>query len=278
MIGPFTVQCHARSLLLCLRVPKTGSRSLGAALDAAFAGKRSFYLPNTLEFDGRLSTFQHLRFRRSQVRNLIAHYGTPSLECAFRHIEKKAADGDLLSGGHIDFRTVFWHLTREVRIVTILRNPYDRCRSEYYYARQNQLAKQPLTRLDSSTIPLVAAKFDFGSFVDFLLDHRDVYGDISAAYLGILPCTDIDAFFRRHVFHAGVLERSDQFARALGDKLGTHVQFPHLNASGSEQQVPLTAATKRKLDLLYGFDFAIYEYLLNSTQQRAARVRQRAFG
>jgi hypothetical protein len=122
----------------------------------------------------------------------------------------------------------------------------------------------------------VAAKLDFDSYVDFLLDYRHVYGDIAAAYLGIAPWTNIDAFFHRHVFHAGVLERTDQFARALGDKLGIRMQFPHLNGTGSAQHVPLVAATKRKLDALYAQDFAIYEYLLDNTREHvASRLRKR---
>jgi hypothetical protein len=263
-------------LLLCLRVPKSGSLSLGTALGSALVGRRNFYLPNTLDLDGRLSSFQHLRFRRSQIRNLISNYRTPSLGRVFRHIERQAFGGDLLSGGHIDFGSVRNYLTREVRIVTMLRNPYDRCRSEYFYARQKHLRKSPLERIDSSSIPRIAAKFDFESYVDFLLEHRRIYGDIAAAYLGIGESADIDSFFARHVFFAGVLERNEEFARGLGDRLGIRVQFPHLNGSGSARHVTLLAATRRKLDDLYARDFAIYEYLLEkSREQVASRIRVR---
>ena len=135
------------------RVPKTGSCSLGTALGSACIGRQKFYLPNTLDLDGCVARFQHLRFRRSQIRNLIAHYGTPSLGHAFRLIERNAVNGDLLSGGHIDFRTVCLHLSIDVKIITMLRNPYDRCRSEYYYARRNHLRKPLLARLDFQHAP-----------------------------------------------------------------------------------------------------------------------------
>src|SRR5579872_755402 len=122
------------SLLLCVRVPKSGSTSLGAALRFAFSSRGSFYVPNTLDLDGCLSRFQRVRFHRNRLRNLLAHYRSPWLARAFEQIEQKAVPGDLLCGGHIDFGTVRKHLSKDIKIVTILRNPYDRCRSEYFYA------------------------------------------------------------------------------------------------------------------------------------------------
>jgi hypothetical protein len=34
--------------------------------------------------------------------------------------------------------------------------------------------------------------------------------------------------------------------------------------------VPLVSATRRKLDVLYARDFAIYQYLLDNTREQAA--------
>jgi hypothetical protein len=261
MNGPSN-ECCPGYLFLCLRVPKTGSQSLEAALGMAFAGTRRFYVPNTLDLDGRLSPMQRLRFLRGQMRNLLAHYRTPSLNRAFRIIDSEAQPGELLCGGHVTFSAVCGSLSKPVKIVTILRNPYDRCRSEYHYARRNHLRKSPLARVDSSVIPRIAAKCDFQGYLDFLLEHREIYGDIGAQYLGIGASDPIGDFFERHVFHAGVLERSAQFARALGEKLGRRVEFPHLNASGSTGQVALDNRAKRAIERLYERDFAIYEYLL----------------
>lgn len=249
-------------LLLCVRIPKSGSVSLEAAVRSALSGRRSFYLPNTLDLDGRVSRFQRFRFRRGQMRNLLAHYRSPRLTRAFEQIEQYARPGDLLCGGHIDFRTVRGRVTRDIRILTMVRNPYDRIRSEYFYARQNFLRKSRIRKIDSSLIPQVAASRDFDGYVDFLWDHRHIYGDIAARYLGIAPCADIKRFFERHVFHAGVLDEASHFARSLQEKLGARIDFPHLNARGSAGHVALNRAAKRKIELIYARDFDIYEYLL----------------
>jgi sulfotransferase family protein len=261
------------SLFLCLRIPKSGSSSLGRALVHALKDARHFYLPDTLELDGRLSRFQHLRFRRAQIRNLVANYRTPSLEHAFARIDAEVTPGDLLSGGHIDFPTVRCRLKQRVKIVTIFRDPYARCRSEYHYARQNQLKKRPLARLDSNVVPQIAARYDFDGYLDFLLDHREVYGDIACAYLGLSAGDDIASFFAENVFHAGVLEQSTQFADSLAEKLGRPIVFPHLNKSESEQHVALGARARRKIESLYARDFDVYEWQLAQHKNREPRIR-----
>jgi len=264
------------SLFLCLRIPKSGSSSLSRALGQALAGATIFYLPNTLELDGRLSRFQHLRFRRAQICNLVANYGTPSLEQAFTRIACEAAPGDLLSGGHIDFPTVRRRLGTRVKIITILRDPFARCRSEYHYARQNQLKKPTLSRFDSNVVPQIAARYDFEGYLDFLLDHRDVYGDIACAYLGISAHDDIASFFAQNVFHAGVLEHSRQFAQGLSEKLDRPIAFPHLNKSGGEQHVALSARVRRKIQNLCARDILVYEWQLAGTKSasRGGRARE----
>lgn len=260
-----THDAHAEHLLLCLRIPKSGSLSLERALARTLAGRKTFYVPNTLELDGRLSRLQHLRFRRSQARNLLVHYRTRSLGHALRCIDRESAPGDLLIGGHADFRTLSHHLSMPLKIVTILRNPLDRCRSEYHYSRCSFLRKSPVSRIDSGVLPRMAAKADFDSYIDFLFDHREIYGNIATAYLGLRPWDEIGRFFQRHIFHAGVLEQNTLFSRVLSEKLGAKIEFPHLNVSGSAQHVAIGTRARRKIELMYARDFEIYEFLLGAT-------------
>lgn len=263
MLNPH--DARAEHLLLCLRIPKSGSCSLERALARTLVCRKSFYVPNTLDMDGRLSRLQHLRFRRSQARNLMAHYQTRSLGHALRQIDRKSAPGDLLAGGHADFRTLSHHLSMPLKIVTILRNPFDRCRSEYHYSRCGFLRRSPLGRMDSGVLPRMAAKADFDSYIDFLFDHREIYGNIATAYIGLQPWDEIGRFFQRHIFHAGVLEENAAFSRVLGEKLGAEIEFPHLNVSGSDQHVVIGTRARRKIELLYARDFEIYEFIRGAT-------------
>jgi hypothetical protein len=248
------------SVYLCVRIPKSGSVSMASAVTSAFLGRRIFYLPNTLELEGRLSRFQRFRYVRAQRRNLIAAYGTPNLDHAFDTIRSAIGGGDLIGGGHIDFPFVSRALFRPVKIITMMRNPYDRSLSEYRYARQKQLRKSCLARFDAHAVALTAAKYDFEGYLDFLAEHRNIYGDIASRYLGF-DGVDPAGFFQRHVFHAGILELAHDFSRGLAAKTGRRVGFPHLNKTDGWGRAELSHSAKRKIARLYERDFVIFEWL-----------------
>ena len=89
---------------------------------------------------------------------------------AFEIIASNASDGDLINGGHIDFPSVRKSIQRKSKIITLLREPAARCRSEYEYCRNAYLRSNPLRRIDSSARNKAAGKYNFDGFLDFLLD------------------------------------------------------------------------------------------------------------
>lgn len=246
---------------VCVRIPKAGSTSLHFLLEAAFAGRQTFYVPHTLNLDRHVSTFQELRFLRSRARHLLARYGTPSIRKAFRIIAERARDGDLINGGHIDFPSVKRHLPRDARLITVFREPAARAASEYHWCRQGYLRVGPFRRLDSSARHKAAGKYSFDGFLDFLLENRDSYGNLAARYVGWDGEAPLNRFFDEHVFHAGVLEKSESFERGLAEKMGVHVQFPHRNG-GEEQARAITREQRRKIEQIYPRDFELYEWQL----------------
>jgi hypothetical protein len=256
------------ALLLCVRVPKSGSASLMRGLGPAFAGRRIFYLPNTLDPDSQVSPLQRLRFLRARFQNLHRHYGSVSIGKAWARINATAAPGDLVMGGHVDFRTARAHIAQPLKIVTLLREPLARARSEYDYMRRGHLRKPPLRRFDSSVLHKAAGRYDFDSYLDYLFDRRHIYGDIACQYLGWDGGEDIAAFFARHVFHCGVLERSQEFAEGLTEKLGRPFALPHDNREPT-QPPEITPSQRAKLEQIYPRDIQLYGWVrLNYLTQR----------
>jgi len=249
-------------LCVCVRIPKCGSTSLTHIVNAAFSGRRTFYLPHTLNLDASISSFQDMRFVRTRARNLLMRYRTTSIAKAYDLISSWAADGDLLAGGHIDFHSVREHIDRKVKMITIFREPGLRVRSEYYYSRQGYLARGPFRRFDSGMRHKAAGKYDFDGFLDFLLDNRKQYGDVAARYIGWNGEENLDGFFARNVFHSGVLERGDAFEKGLSDKMGAKLSFPHKNRTKKKYDAGLTAAQQSKIEQIYSRDFALYEWQL----------------
>jgi hypothetical protein len=228
-------------------------------LENAFAGQRIFYAPNTLDPDSRVSRLQRLRFLRARFQNLSRHYGTMSMRAVWARIEREAAPGDLLMGGHVDFRTASASLHRRLTIITLLREPIARARSEYDYMRRAYARKRRLNRFDASVLHKRAGRFDFDSYLDFLFAHRAIYGNIATQYLGWDGTDDPAQFFAANVFHCGVLERSQDFARALSEKLGRPFTLPIENRTAGERP-DVTARQRALLEQIYARDIALYNW------------------
>jgi len=246
---------------VCVRIPKCGSTSLIQSLKAAFSGRCIFHLPHTVDFEGEFSHFQRLRFRRSQARSLRRQYRTSNFAEACRLIGRLANDGDLISGGHIDFPSVRTHIGRRIKMITLQREPVARCRSEYAYCRQAYQNKAAISRIDMTTKHRIAGRFSFAGYLDFLLEHSEIYGNLAARYIGWNGRQPLDDYFAHHVFHAGVLEDSTGFSRGLGRKLGIAVRLPHENRTALRIAAP-NAAERAKIEKLYPLDLALYEWQL----------------
>ncbi|MDR3512082.1 MAG: sulfotransferase family 2 domain-containing protein [Caulobacteraceae bacterium] len=259
-------------ICLCIRVPKSGSSSLSHALNAAFAERRTFFLPDTLNLDGRHSAFQRWRFQRARKGALRAHYGDPRLASALATINADARPGDLIAGGHFDFGFARQALSRPARAIAMLRDPVARCVSEYNYARQNHLARDVFKRIDSKTQPKIAARYDLVGYLDYLLDRRETYGDLASQYLGWDGAQPLDRFFETAVFHAGVLEDSATFAFGLAEKLGRPVDFPWANSTLDRKAQAADAAARRRIEQLYARDFELYEHVRAETRKAARRI------
>lgn len=248
------------AVFLCVRMPKSGSVSLAGGLEHTFAGRRIFYLPNTLDPDSRVSPLQRLRFRRARFHNLFRHYRSFSMARVCAHIGREAAPGDLVTGGHIDFRTASRCLARPLAIITLLREPGARARSEYDYMRLSYLRKSRLSRFDASVLHKAAGRYDFDSYLDYLFEHRGVYGDIACQYLGWEGQEGVAIFFSRNVFHCGVLERSVEFAAGLAQKLGRPFSMPHENRLDAPR-AEITRSQWSKLEQIYPRDLQLYEWV-----------------
>jgi hypothetical protein len=252
---------------VCIRVPKSGSSSLGHALDATFADRRAFFLPDTLDLDGRYSGFQRWRFRRSRGRALKARYGDPRIETALSVINGEARPGDLVTGGHIDFGFARANLTAPVKIITLLREPAARCVSEYNYARANHLRRDVFKRFDSKGLAKAAGRYNLVGYLDYLLERREAYGDLASRYLGWDGAEPLKAFHERCVFHAGVLEETRAFAFGLSEKLGRPVDLPWANSTLTDRFEGADAEALSRIEQLYPRDLELYEHQLGETRR-----------
>jgi len=249
------------SLLVCVRIFKSGSQSLTRLLADAFADRRTFYLPTLLDLDGRVTRFQRLRFQRTRARNLFMRYRSTHLNGVIARIRAEARDGDLIDGGHIPFAPLAKEIARPLKMIFIQRDPVARALSEYNYGRESQRRKNPLSRLDAGLLHKIALRRNFEGYLDFQLEHADVYGDVACRFVGWDGAEDLRGHFERNVFHAGTLEDNEVFAARLSEKLGKPLAFPHRNRTDKADETTVSAAARAKIERLYARDFALYEWV-----------------
>lgn len=230
-------------------------------LRAAFAGRGVFLFPDTLGLDGCLSRFHHWRHLRSIRRNLCAHYGVSHLPHALRIINAQAKPGDLISGGHIDYEFARRNFSLPVKMITLLRHPVARSVSEYNYARHGHLRRGFFQRVDSMLQAKMAARYSLTGYLDWLLEHRLVYGNIASRMLGWDGEAPLGLFFAAHVFHAGVLEQYENFAAGLSEKLAVKPEFAWENRTSVRAVGVADADARRRIERLYDMDFELYEHV-----------------
>lgn len=248
-----------KRLIGIMRIPKSGSTSLGKTVVAAFPKARLHALPDAEMSEHGLTALDRIRRRRTLARNLARRNGCTTYAAAIRKIEAEAQEGDLVSGGHLT-RAAFDMFEGHVRSIVMLRDPGQRFLSEYNYSRKGYLKKPALLRFDASPKARLAGRHDLEGFAAAMEERRDVFGDIAARFLGIRSAEEIAPRFAADVYQFGVLEDMDGFRRALGERAGVDIPAMHHNATGDRRDKEIPAAVMRRLERLYALDFEIYAW------------------
>jgi hypothetical protein len=263
------------ALIVVIRTPKSASTSLAAIAADAFAGTRSFFLPNTLDIEGSISALQHVRHIRHTARLNYRWHRRLRLSHVFDRIAAQAKAGDIITGGHIDFETCRRNLSLPLKFVTLVRHPVDRSLSEYAYARAGYARKRGLAKIDASLVAKAAGRYSFEGYLDFLLDHRAAFADIACRHIGLLPTDDIATHFAANAFHFGSVDNLSAFARTLSARTGRDVNEHHLNQTASPARLKLSPGERCKIENLYAGDLALYEWVRAHEAQLPQRPQGR---
>ena len=188
--------------------------------------------------------------------------------------DEELARTDVLTG-HIGFR--FLRRVPDARIVTFLRDPFERVRSQYYYHKHNLRTFQgrPLSFSEylRSDVPGFRAVLAHGIVWQFAWDHyschRDVQrfpharGLLQAAYRNI-----------RRVDFIGFQEELDADLRSLGMYLGVEDRRPVVPAANVTREKPrsveISEADREVFERRAALDIAFVAEVKMLVQQRRA--------
>jgi len=246
-------------ILIFVEIPKSGSTSVSRMLRQQFDPSAILAFPRTIELDAQLSAVQAARFKTKVMRTRWKTYNCLTEPQMQRAIASKEQQTSLILG-HLHFGSV--HLTQKRPLyVTIMRSPYDRALSDYLYTRQ-RMAKKSGRHFYQNARLKAAARYDFGSYLSFLMEHRTIFGNEACRYIiGASSYSDAYECLRNEYFHYGTLEALDKFADELGDKLGlTEIPLHHENKTITEGHASELGANERTLiEQLYDRDLECWE-------------------
>ena len=254
------------NLYAVIRIPKSGSRSLGLMVEQSLPTSFHFKIPQMMSApDGSLHPAERFRSRRRMVSGLFK-YRAFNTTMLWQNISRRARDGDIISG-HMHYGQPVlpdWSLS----YITLLRDPIDRIVSEYHYSRKGYLSRPPWRRLYHKGHAEITGTKTFSEYVRYLCDHRSRFSNPAVKYVtGSETHTAPLSFLKSHYFHFGILERMDLFAKELADKLGAPRCEVWENKADNQQRSLPTEADLELLHTLVGRDIAFYqetrEYVLS---------------
>lgn len=178
-----------------IRVPKSASTSLQNIVESAFPDAQYFDMIGEYFSDKNISPIESIRAFRKFRSRLWKNYSVFTPEKAWKTIEGSANPGDIVSGhfgiDEIDINKF------EKRLITIISRPVYRLLFDYNYQRNGYYKRNFMKKLYSSGRIIVAGKYSFEGYIDFLNDHNIRVGCVASHYiLGDKNVQDKKTFMR----------------------------------------------------------------------------------
>lgn len=254
-----TADAQHGSILILVRIPKSGSTSVSLMVRKPFPVERTLAMGPTINPDADLSALQDFRIELKKLKKRLKKYHAVTVPQMLRTIKAREGDLDLITG-HIHYGFVKLK-SKEPRHITVIRDPVARARSDYFYTRERMGKKAGHSWYQSERLKIAATR-DFENYLSFLHERKASYGNTASRF--IIGESEFETAFdclEKGFYHYGLLEDLPGFIEGLAEKTGLEgFEVVHARKSSKpEEETALSQAERRLIEKIYDADLECYE-------------------
>ncbi len=239
-----------------IRIPKSGSTSLEAALTKALGPKRTWKIPGAIGPDSQVSIIEKIRALRKTHRRMYKSYKTIRASRMWNIINRESVDGDILAG-HLSINE-FLITNAKIKRITFLREPVAQFISGYRWL-QAGYSKRGLLRSIYHSGRLYASSRSLDYYIDFLLDHAPLFSNPATRFItGSPEHQDSYRHLKMNFWLWGLLEHISEFCAKFEIETGLPLIFPHLNKNAIDRMPDVSGKQLDRISQIISSDLVLY--------------------
>lgn len=249
-----------------IRVPKCGSTSLSKMMTSAMPQSKIFNISSAdldlmKEENEYISAFEQVRILKNKTLSNWKNHNCLSFDAVWNKTNKIIKNNDIVLG-HFTVDAIQLQAVGK-RLVTVIRDPFERILSDYNYARLSY-DKKPSVSKKYRTKAYVAGNYSLEGYIDYLRESRPVYKRFMSRFiLGKNNIDDPVSFLEENYFSYGVLERMDLFVGDFHKKSGVELIQQKANVTNSKAIDDLSNSARKLIADFCEEDIHLYQCIRN---------------
>lgn len=252
------------SVYVLIRVPKCGSSSLRKMFSKALPNSSSYYISNAnheLLNESNPSIIEGLRVKKNHFKSLWKRHRVLSSKSLWKKTNQNLKDDDIIHG-HLTFDSLKLKNT-EGKIISIIRNPYDRLLSDYNYSRNSYFKKNYLSKNIRNKL-YFAGNYSFEGYISYLQEQKPISGRIISRFIiGKGKINNPIEFIKQNYFSIGLLEKMDLFIDDFYMKTGLILPKRNENVTLNREIKEISQSQKNAISKFCDEDIFLYNQIKN---------------
>ena len=250
------------SVYIVIRVPKCGSTSLARMFAKALPDSKEYYISSANlvlahEENEKIPSLEKFRILKNTTRSIWKKHRCLSFDAVWDKTNRTIKDNDIIHG-HLTIDSIELK-NIDKRLVSVIRDPYDRMLSDYNYFR-NSFYKKNFISQKYKNRQYIAGNYDLEGYISYLAENQPLFGRyISRFIIGKEKVDNPIEYIQSNYFAFGVLERMDLFIDDFYKKSGIKLTQQKANITKSKKVNQLSDSQRNAISKFCEEDIDLYK-------------------